>query len=130
MIIIDTDVCIHILRGNRNAIEQRRKVSDQVGISFMTAAELFYGAEKSANPTKNIILVEQFLLTVAVIETSPGIIRRFGSLKAALEREGLSLADADLFIAATALEASRVLVTGNVKHFRRIESLKLDNWIE
>ena len=130
MIIIDTDVCIHMLRGNRNIIDRRRKVSDQVAVSFMTAAELFYGAEKSANPTKNIILVEQFLLTVATIESNPDIVRRFGSLKAALEKDGLPLADADLFIAATTLETSRMLVTGNVKHFRRIEGLKLDNWIE
>jgi tRNA(fMet)-specific endonuclease VapC len=129
VVIIDTDVCIHILRGNRNVIEQRRKVSDQVAISFITAAELFYGAEKSANPTKNIILVEQFLLTVAVIESNRSIIRRFGGLKASLERDGLSLADSDLLIAATALEASKLLVTGNVKHFKRIEGLKLDNWL-
>ncbi len=129
MIIIDTDICIYILRGNTRVIEQRRKIADQVAISFMTAAELFYGAEKSANPSKNKNLVEQFLLTVATIESSRDIMHRFGKLKASLEAEGLPLADADLLIAATTLETADLLVTGNTKHFNRIEGLKLENWI-
>ncbi len=129
MIIIDTDVCIHILRGNRSVIEQRQKTPDQVAVSFMTAAELFYGAEKSANPSKNRILVEQFLLTVNTIESSRNIVRRFGSLKTALEGERMFFADADLLIAATALETSDLLVTGNTKHFSRIKGLNLANWM-
>ena len=129
MIIIDTDICIHLLRGNRSVLEQRLKHNDQVAVSFMTAAELFYGAEKSANPSKNKTLAEQFLLTVVTVESSRGIVRRFGELKAALEKKGVPLADADLLVAATALESADLLVTGNTKHFSRIEGLNLANWI-
>ena len=129
MIILDTDVCIHILRGNSTVIEQRQQYSGQVAVSFMTAAELFYGAEKSANPLKNRTLVDQFLLTIPTVDSDRNIMRRFGSLKADLEGKGLPLADADLFIAATALEAADLLVTGNTKHFSRIEGLSLANWI-
>lgn len=129
MIVLDTDVCIHILRGNFSVIEQRQKYSGQVAVSFMTAAELFYGAEKSANPVKNRTLVDQFLLTVITVESDRNIVCRFGSLKAAFEVDGLPLADADLFIAATALERADLLVTGNTKHFSRIEGLSLANWI-
>ena len=128
MIILDTNVCIHILRGNFSVIEQRQKYSGQVAISFMTAAELFYGAEKSASPIKNRTLVDQFLLSVATIESDRNIVRRFGSLKAALEGDGLPLADADLLIAATALERADLLVTGNTERFSRIEGLSLANW--
>lgn len=129
MIILDTDVCIHILRGNFSVIEQRQKHSGQIALSFMTAAELFYGAEKSANPFKNRTLVDQFLLTVVIVESDRNVVRRFGRLKAALEGGGLSLTDADLLIAATALEKADLLVTGNTKHFSRIEGLNLANWI-
>ncbi len=129
MIILDTDVCIHILRGNLSVIEQRQKYSSQAAVSFMTAAGLFYGAEKSANPLKNRTLVDQFLLTVVTVESDRRIVRRFGSLKAVLEGEGLPLADADLFIAATTLEKGDLLVTGNTKHFSRVEGLSIANWI-
>ena len=55
----------------------------------MTAGELFYGAEKSANPRKNLTLVERFVWSVAVLHTDAATLRRFGALKAALERDGL-----------------------------------------
>lgn len=96
----------------------------------MTVAELFYGAEKSGNPDKNRTVVEQFLLTVKIINSNRKISYRFGNLKAILEKEGLPLADADLLIAATALETSKLLVTGNLKHFQRIKNLALENWID
>jgi tRNA(fMet)-specific endonuclease VapC len=129
VILLDTDVCIHLLRGNRNIIKKRRNHSDQVAISFMTVAELYYGVEKSANPQKNKIGLEQFLMTVDVINANRKIASRFGQLKAMLEKKGIPLADADLLIAATALETSTLLVTGNIKHYQRIENLTLDNWI-
>lgn len=47
LILFDTDTCIHLLRGNQNIIKKRQKYTDQMAISFMTVAELFYGAEKS-----------------------------------------------------------------------------------
>jgi tRNA(fMet)-specific endonuclease VapC len=129
LILLDTDVCIHLLRGNRNIINKRRNYSDQVAVSFMTVAELYYGVEKSANPQKNKTVLEQFLITVKVINSNSNIASRFGQLKAVLEKKGIPLADADLLIAATALETSTLLVTGNIKHYQRIESLNLENWI-
>lgn len=130
MILLDTDICIHILRGNNKVIEERRKYPDQVAVSFMTVAELYYGAEKSANPTKNLSLIEQLLLTLVLINSDNQIMRRFGKLKAELESLSKPLADADLLIAATTLEKCNLLVTGNLKHFNRIDNLPLANWIE
>ena len=129
MILLDTDICIHMLRGNEKIIDERRKYPDQVAVSFMTVAELYYGAEKSANTLKNRSLIEQFLLTLAVIHSDNQIMQRFGTLKAELESLSKPLADADLLIAATALEKCNLLVTGNVKHFKRIEDLALANWV-
>lgn len=130
MILLDTDICIYILRGSNKVIEERKKYPDQVALSFMTLAELYYGAEKSANPIKNRSLIEQFLLTIDVVNSDNQIMQRFGLLKASLESLSSSLSDADLLIAATAMEKCRLLVTGNLKHFGRIEGLRLENWID
>jgi tRNA(fMet)-specific endonuclease VapC len=46
-----------------------------------------------------------------------------------LEERGLPLADADLRIAAIALANDLTLVTGNVRHFRRIPDLAVENWL-
>jgi len=56
-----------------------------------------------------------------------GAAQRFGALKAGLEKQGERLADADLLIAAVTLANGAILVTGNSKHYRRIEGLALED---
>jgi tRNA(fMet)-specific endonuclease VapC len=128
MILLDTDICIEILRGNSQLIDQRSSYDDAVAVSFMTVAELFYGVCKSSNGAKNASVVQAFLTTVAVIESDYQIEMRFGELKANLSTRGITVADADLLIAATALERCTHLVTGNIRHFEMIPGLQIRDW--
>jgi tRNA(fMet)-specific endonuclease VapC len=57
------------------------------------------------------------------------ILKEFGKLKADLEFEGNLLAYADLLIAATCLTKCNMLITGNTKHYDRINGLKITNWL-
>jgi tRNA(fMet)-specific endonuclease VapC len=119
--LIDTDVCVELLRGNKRVIEHRRKVADEVAISFMTTGELFYGAERSSRPARNRELVERFLLSVTCLQSSRQLMEKFGT-------RGEILPDADILIAATALIWGGSLVTGNKAHFTRFTDLKLTDW--
>ena len=98
MILLDTDVCIELLRGNAKVIEKRQGHDEKVAISFMSVAELFYGAEKSDNTGENTTLIEEFLLAIEIIHSDLEILRKFGELKAMLGKFGNILADADIFI--------------------------------
>lgn len=129
VILLDTDICIELLRGNKTALERSRRCTEIGAVAAMTVAELFYGAQKSENPRNNSEAVEQFILTVPVIHTDLSICRRFGTLKSTLEKKGTPLPDADVLIAATALSADGSLVTGNTDHFRLFPKLRLENWI-
>ena len=128
MIVLDTDICIGLLRGNRHVIERRRRRPDDVAVSFMTVGELFYGAEKSSAPEANRDRVERFLLTVIRLDSDFEILRRFGQEKARLQRDGLLLPDADLLIAVTALRYRASLSTGNTRHFERFPGLRIEDW--
>ena len=130
MILLDTDVCIELLRGNETVIERRRAVPGDVAISFMSVGELFYGAKRSNSPDANTELVERFLITITILYPDFKIMRRFGEMKAQLASEGLLLPDADILIAATTLSRCEVLVTGNHNHFNRFTNLQLANWIK
>lgn len=129
MILLDTDTIIEILRGNQSVIDRRLATDERVAISFMTVAELYYGAEKSKNPIGNRHVVDEFILSIDIINTDIQILQRFGELKADLVKKGNPLADADIFIAATCLSKCEKLITGNSKHFERIENLTIENWI-
>ena len=129
MILIDTDVCIEILRGNSKVIKKRNDFNDVIGISFMSVGELYYGAEKSKYRDENIILVEEFLLTADIIESDVEIMKKFGEIKSKLIVKNEIISDADIIIGSTALVKCDKLITGNLDHFKRIEDLRLENWI-
>lgn len=129
MILLDTDICIELLRGNDSVLQKRQTCEEQIAICFMTVGELYYGAERSTNSSKNRNTVDEFLLSVDIIDTDLEILRKFGELKANLYTHNILLPDADILIGATALTKCTKLVTGNTKHFNRFETLTLDNWL-
>jgi len=129
MKVLDTDVCIELLRGNEQVIESRRRTLDQVATTWITACELSYGAAKSRSPERNQTLVSEFLATLQVIGLDHPAAEGFGRVKSALERAGNILADADLMIAAIAFAQGASLVTGNRRHYDRIEGLRIEDWI-
>lgn len=129
MKLLDTDVCIEILRGSESVINRREQTLDTIATSWITAAELYYGAANSSAPQSNRSLVDEFLATLPVIGLDRTAARRFGEIKALLQQRGMGLADADLLIAAVALAQGAVVVTGNRRHYERIPNVEIEDWI-
>jgi tRNA(fMet)-specific endonuclease VapC len=129
VILMDTDICIEILRGNKRVMERRKEYGGDVAVSFMSVGELFYGAGKSGHNAVNTHLILEFLMTTETIPSDVEIMKRFGAIKAGLKERNQMLPDADIIISATALEKCEKLITGNSAHFTRISGLKTENWI-
>lgn len=129
MKLLDSDTCIGILRGRREVLQRRIAETDEVATTWVTAAELFYGAEKSVSRDVNVALVVRFLDTLPVLSTDLASARLFGEWKARLASAGQIVADADLFIAAIALSRGATLVTGNRRHYERIPGLVIEDWL-
>jgi tRNA(fMet)-specific endonuclease VapC len=53
-----------------------------------------------------------------------------GIIRSELEKLGTSIGHYDYLIAAHALELGATLVTNNIKEFKRVKGLKLENWFE
>jgi len=128
--LLDTDTCVEILRGNAAVIERRLAVVDAVVTTWITAAELYYGAAKSRNREHDTDKVTALLATLQVLELDRAAARAFGDTKALLEQQGQRLDDADLLIAAVALAQSATVVTGNRRHYERIPGLVVEDWIQ
>lgn len=129
MRILDTDVCVEILHDNQHVKARRRSMKGPVVTTWITVAELYYGAFKSANPDKNRALVADLVETLDVLTLDESAAEHFGRIRSDLERKGLRLEDADLLIAGVVLSRDAILVTGNLRHYHRISGLECEDWI-
>ncbi len=130
MYLIDTDIIIYSLKGDRNVIDEfERNAASPMAISVVTYGELVYGAEKSSHRSENLAKIKRISEIYPVIELTRGVMDIYGGLKADLERSGRGLDDFDLLIAATAMLHNYRVVTGNVRHFSRIEGLEVESWV-
>jgi tRNA(fMet)-specific endonuclease VapC len=131
MYLLDTDIIIYSLKGHPVLQENlRRHLNDSLQISIVTCLELYYGAYKSPQVTGNLAKVKKIEETLEVIPLGTETAEIFGRLKAQLEIKGTRLDDFDLMIAACALTHNLTLVTNNEMHFRRIDGLKVTNWVK
>lgn len=131
MFLLDTDTIINILKGNMAAEENLRKHRDApIKMAVITLMELYYGAYKSQNVTGNLAKIRTLENALEIIPVGVEIADIFGREKARLEKAGSPLDDFDLAIGCCALANNLVLVTNNIRHFRRIRGLKISNWVE
>jgi len=127
--LIDTDILIYSIKRYPQ-VQDKFKENENVPkfVSVISYGELVFGAKKSQAVEKNMAIAHRVAEIFPVIEISKAIIETFAGIKAELQRQGLSISDMDLLIAATALTNNLTLVSNNEKHFLRIPGLYLENW--
>ncbi len=128
--ILDTNVCIQILKGTSQLIKTRiANISNEdIALPSVVRFELSYGANKSQNPEKKQALIPEFLGSFSSIPLDDQIAEKCGEIRAALERVGTPIGPYDLIIAATAIVKDVTLVTHNIKEFSRVKTIKLEDW--
>jgi tRNA(fMet)-specific endonuclease VapC len=131
MKILDSDHCVAILRGQLN-LAGRVAPEDELAVTTVSIGELVHGAAKSQRSEDNLARLDVLLAALVVLPYDEWSARRFGLLKAQLERMGESISDLDLQIASITLEHGAALLTHNQKHFSRLTNLTglaLEDWL-
>lgn len=117
---LDTDILIDIRRGYLPAIEWLETLEDVPAILFIVEMELIQGCR---NKTE-IERMEQLLLPVQVVyPTESECIVAVEIFKQLYLSHGLGLLDA--LIGASVINREAVLYTFNVKHYRHIPGINL-----
>ena len=133
MYLFDTDVITNVLKPNPSGkLIQRLETLPQRDqyISAITISEIVYGAMKSGRSEHHLKNLEEILLpAVNIVGFDAKAAYVCGKIRACLEQTGKPLSLSDLEIAAIAISRDFVLVTGNTRHFERIDSLRLENWL-
>ena len=129
-VLLDTDVSIELLRHNAYTLDCLAKCEDEIFVSTITAAELYFGAYHSQRVEKNIRAVDEFLRQFPRLTLSDESSRTFGEQKQLLRANATPVDTLDLLIASLAIANRCCLATGNVRHFKAIKGLLLLNWIK
>ena len=129
--LLDTNTCIYFLnRSSERIVSQFKKYSpSEILLSSITVAELFYGAEKSKARKKNWAVVEEFVSNFNIVPFDEKSCQTYAKTRASLEKSGLPIGPMDLLIASISIANNYILVTNNIKEFKRIKGLKLKNWV-
>ena len=128
---LDTNICSYIIRNTPERIRIKLKKVEQeheLALSSIVVSELFYGAYKK-NSERLINLIKSFVENFTICSFDIKAAEIYGKIRAELERKGNIIGAYDLQIAAHAASLNAVIITNNEKEFRRIENLKVENWI-
>ena len=139
MYLLDTDTVTHLHSGNTNVINRLENLQDEeVAIMIVTKIEILRGridyllkAFSGSDLLKAQELFsrsETLLNQLLVILIDPNAANQFDRLQdiSKFRKIGRS----DLLIASIALANQAWLVTRNLRHFRQIPHLFLENWVD
>ncbi|MCE2462496.1 MAG: PIN domain-containing protein [Dehalococcoidia bacterium] len=125
-ILIDTDVLCFMLRGDsRGDFVRPFILNSTLSMSFMSVAELYYGAYIDGWGAARIVRLENSLKSYAILQYDYLTCQLWGQVKAQRQAHGHEIGHADAWIAATALRHNCALATNNSRDFDDIEGLLL-----
>ncbi len=126
---LDTNILIYTIRNRPTKVrEEFKKHADYLAMSTITLGELIYGAEKSAQADRNLADVEALAARMDVVPFDSPAAIHFGQVRAELAKSGKLIGPYDLMIAGHARSRGLILVTNNLREFKRVPGLRVENW--
>ncbi len=127
--LLDTNTCVYALKRHERVIGQMQTHSpEEIAVSIVTLAELWFGAAKSQRPEANRRAVDAFLKPFEVLPFDHRAADAYAQLRLSLERAGRPIGERDLQIASVAVARKRIVVTHNVSEFGRVPGLTVEDW--
>ncbi len=127
--LLDTDTCSYHLRRPSGLTHRFVQHSGRLFIPTTGLGELYAWAYRRADPA-TLAAVNRFLqFEVAVLDFDGRCAEQFGKLRGSLRRQGLSVPTVDLMISSVALVHDLTLVSHNVKDYRNVPNLRMEDWL-
>ncbi|MBR1546427.1 MAG: PIN domain-containing protein [Prevotella sp.] len=130
--LLDTNICVFLLRGMYEVDQKINHVGlNNCFISEITVLELKYGVElsKQKDGIDREEQLNRFLATISILPITEAL-DFCAKEKIRLRLVGTPAEDDfDLLIGCTAVVSGMTMVTENIKHFKNIDGIHLENWI-
>ena len=130
MFMLDTNICIYILKKHPESVLKKFQMFDDIHISAIVYSELQYGIELSPKKTRQVRFNQllDFLSLLTIDSWDQSAADNYAKVRFYLKTQDNIIGNMDMLIAAHALSTNSVLITNNTKEFKRIPELKLENW--
>lgn len=129
MYLLDTNICIAILKNNPQVIGHFQVKYYDCYLSSLVLAELYKGVYCSTRVKANLETLTLFTEALPKVEFDEKAAIDFGKIQSELRKAGKPTGELDALIAAVARSRQDTVVTNNTRHFVNISDLKLKNWL-
>lgn len=127
--LLDTNTCVYAIKRFPAVIQRLKALSpEDLGVTVISLAELWFGARKSSRPERTRASVDAFLRPFEVIPLDRDAAESYAEIRLRLERAGCPIGERDLLIAAIARSRDLTVVTHNVGEFGRVPGLVVEDW--
>jgi len=138
MIILDTDILTLYLLDHPGVLQRHREAQDEVVITIISRIETLQGRFatllKAADGAElqrgqeRLDRAERDLAPFRILPINAAVVVEFDRLR---QSKGLKkIGRGDLLIASIALANQALLATRNVKDFRKVSGLQIENWAD
>lgn len=131
---LDTCICSFIMRHHPISVLERLQKEVEAGnnivISAITYSEMrFEAIGKKASPKHNV-LVDEFISRLdEILPWNSEAVEASAAIKKSLNNAGTPIGNNDICIAGHAVAEDCILVTNNTREFKRVNNLKLEDWV-
>ena len=128
--LLDTNIVSYWMRGDEKLISKiKSHKPSELSICTVTLAEIYYGIEKSPVKKKERRKkIERITSQLEIHAFDELAARKYAIIRSQLEKDGLVISERDLQIAAIAMANKLIAVTHNVKEFKRVAKLEVEDW--
>jgi tRNA(fMet)-specific endonuclease VapC len=129
MYALDTNTLVYFFRGEGGVASRLLSTPPRdIAVPSVVVFELEVGIARSNQPKKRRGQLDALLALVTVLPFDRAAARCAAELDAALSAAGISIGPMHTLIAGSALARHATLVTHNVREFRRVKGLKVEDW--
>jgi tRNA(fMet)-specific endonuclease VapC len=127
---LDTNICIYIIREKPINVLKKLRTFDlsDIVISAITHSELEYRVAKSNRRNENQGALIKFLRPLEILPYDDKAAADYGQIRTHLVKKGAIVGAMDMLIGAHARSIPVTLVTNNLREFKRIPGLRVENW--
>ena len=129
---LDTNIITAFLKNDSRVVERVSdylEFFDKLTINIISYYEILRGLKDLGNEEK-LRRFDNFIQENELVFITKDTIEKAAEIYAYLKKEGNLIEDADILMASTAIVEDLVLITNNIKHFKRVKDLEIENWLE